>query len=132
MSTQPYRHPSLYVRQTTARGRGVFSKTALKAGTVLEVAPVIVMSGKERLHIDQTTLHDYIFEWGERSERCAMALGWVPLFNHKAGSNCAYEMDYKKDIIRVLTVVHVKADEELFINYHGEPDSTKKVWFKTK
>mgnify|MGYP002777242393 CR=1 FL=1 len=132
MSSQPYRHPSLYVRQTQARGRGVFSKTGLKAGTVLEVAPVIVMSSKERLHIDQTVLHDYIFEWGERSLQCAMALGWVPLFNHKVGSNCAYEMDFKKAIIRVLTVVDVKADEELFINYNGDPDSTKKVWFKTK
>lgn len=132
MQAQPFKHTALYVRSTSSRGRGVFTKTNLKADTLLEVAPVIVMSGKERLLLDQTRLHDYIFEWGERRERCAMALGWIPLFNHKAPANCDYEMDFKKDIMRIKTVVAVKAEEELFINYHGDPTNTKPVWFATK
>jgi hypothetical protein len=29
--------------------------------------------------LDQTLLHDYIFEWGEKKDQCCMALGYVPL-----------------------------------------------------
>ncbi|MGZ3847423.1 MAG: SET domain-containing protein-lysine N-methyltransferase, partial [Flavisolibacter sp.] len=54
---------SIYVAASTEKGRGVFTSSDLKKNTIIEVAPVIVMSKQDRLHIDQTLLHDYIFEW---------------------------------------------------------------------
>src|SRR5438105_1536299 len=112
----------VYATGTKKMGRGVITKDAIAAGTLVEVAPVIVMSAEERKLLDQTLLHDYIFEWGEKKDQCAMALGLVPVYNHSYESNCEYEMYFKKEVIAVKAVRNIKAGEELFINYNGDWD----------
>lgn len=123
---------AIYVEQSVSRGRGVFSKTNLRKNTLVERAPVIVMSKKDRSLIDATLLHDYIFEWGDKGEQCCMALGYVPLYNHSPQSNCEYEMDFRNETISVRTVRSIKAGEELFINYNGDWNNGKKVWFEIR
>lgn len=119
----------IYVSASEKGGRGVFANTDLKKNMILEVAPVIVMSKKDRTFIDQTLLHDYIFEWGEQHNQCCMALGYVPLYNHSYRSNCEYEMNFKRQTITVKTVKAIKAGEELTINYNGDWNNSKPVWF---
>lgn len=108
----------------------MFTSGKLEAGTLVEVAPVIVMSGLERKLIDQTLLHDYIFEWGEERNECCMALGYVPIYNHSYESNCEYETDFDNRLIRITTVRAIEEGEELFINYNGEWNDPKPVWFE--
>ena len=120
---------SIYVAASEEKGIGVFTNTDLKKNTIIEVAPVIVMPKQDRLHIDQTLLHDYIFEWGDKHNQCCMALGYVPLYNHSYRSNCEYEMNYKMQIITVKTVRAIKAGEELSINYNGDWNNAKPIWF---
>lgn len=110
-------------------GRGIFTSKSLKAKTIIEIAPVIVMENADREFLDKTLLHDYIFEWGGKKKQCCMALGWVPLYNHSYQSNCEYEMDYKSELIQIITVRAIKRGEELFINYNGEWNNSDKVWF---
>jgi hypothetical protein len=74
--------PCLYIAPAKEMGRGVFTSEKLKAGTVVEIAPVIVMNQNDRKLLDQTLLHDYIFEWGDKRNQCCMALGYVPIYNH--------------------------------------------------
>ncbi|WP_245645788.1 SET domain-containing protein-lysine N-methyltransferase [Niabella ginsenosidivorans] len=111
-------------------GKGVFTSAPITAGSVIEIAPVIVMPPKDRVLLDQTLLHDYIFEWGEEGTQCAMALGWIPIYNHAYRSNCEYEMDYATTSIQIRTVRAIEAGEELFINYGGSWDSDRPVWFE--
>ena len=87
------------------------------------------MSGADRKLLDQTLLHDYIFEWGEKQDQCCMALGLVSIYNHSYEANCIYEMDFKKEIITIRTVKDVVAGTELFINYNGDWNDKKPVWF---
>jgi SET domain-containing protein len=124
----------LYIGETANKGRGVFTKKALEADTVLETAPVIVMSAADRQHLDQTLLHDYIFEWQPEGEppQCCMALGWVPIYNHSYRSNCEYYMDYDTQTMFIKTVRAIKPGEELTINYNGDWNNKKKVWFDVK
>jgi hypothetical protein len=124
-----YISDAIYVSNSRGMGRGVFTKRALPSDTIIEIAPVIVMSGKDRNFIDQTLLHDYIFEWGDERKQCCMALGYVPLYNHAYRSNCEYEMNFRKQTITVKTVREVEAGEELFINYNGDWNNEKQVWF---
>lgn len=123
---------AIYVSRSKKKGRGVFANTALKAGVVIEVAPVIVISKEDRKFIDKTLLHDYIFEWGRDSKRCCMALGCVSLYNHSYNSNCEYEMDFRAEIITIRTVRAIKNGEELFINYNGVWNNETPVWFDVK
>ena len=125
-----YISESIYVVTSKEKGRGVFTNSDLKKNTVIEIAPVIVLSKQDRTFIDKTLLHDYIFEWGDNQNQCCMALGYVPLYNHSYRSNCEYEMNYKMQTITVKTTRFIKAGEELFINYNGDWNNAKPVWFE--
>ena len=122
----------LFIAPSSLGGRGVFTDNEIPAETVVETAPVIVMSAADRLLLDKTLLHDYIFEWGETKDRCAMALGWVPMYNHDYRSNCEYFMDYENDTMFVKTVRAIAAGEELTINYNGTWNDATPVWFETR
>ena len=127
-----YLHPSVYAGRTKGMGRGMFTHEKLEAGILIETAPVIVMDSNDRVNLDKTLLHDYIFEWGEDRKQCCMSLGYISLYNHSFDANCEYEMDFKKQVISVRTVKPVKKGAELFINYNGDADNKKPVWFKVK
>ncbi len=113
-------------------GRGVFTTAAIEEGKIIEISPVIVMSAEDRKFLDKTLLHDYIFEWGANKDQCCMALGYVPVYNHSYQSNCEYEMDYENQVMSIITVRDIKEGEELFINYNGDWNDSKPVWFEAK
>jgi uncharacterized protein len=123
---------SLYIAETANMGRGVFTSEEIEEGKLVESSPVIVMDSRQREQLDKTLLHDYIFIWGEKKNQCCMALGYVAVYNHSSTSNCEYEMDYEKQMINIRTVRVVRAGEELFINYNGDWNDAKPVWFEAK
>jgi len=123
--------PCLYIAPTENMGKGVFTDQELEADTTIEIAPVIVMGAADRKLLDLTRLHDYIFEWGHDRTQCCMALGYVPIYNHSFTSNCEYEMDFEEQLIYVKTMRSIKAGEELYINYNGDWNDPKALWFET-
>lgn len=125
-------HPFLFIAPTASMGRGVYTSEDIAEGTVVEISPVVVMSAEERKLLDQTALHDYIFEWGDDSTQCCMAMGYVPVYNHSYKSNCEYVMDYPNQQISVTTVRDIKKGEELLINYNGDWDDATPLWFNAE
>jgi len=107
----------------------VFTNECIAAKTIIEESPVLVMSKGDRIYLDKTLLHDYIFEWGDKKDKCCMALGLIPMYNHSYKSNCEYFMDFDKDIIQIKTIRAIEKNEELTINYNGNWNDNKKVWF---
>ncbi|MBK7884136.1 MAG: SET domain-containing protein-lysine N-methyltransferase [Chitinophagaceae bacterium] len=119
----------LFIDDIKDKGRGVFTTKKIAAGTIIEVAPVIVMTKADRFYLDKTLLHDYIFDWGKDNALCCMALGYLPIYNHSYKSNCEYFMNFEDNTIFVKTVRKIEEGEELTINYNGDWDNDKKVWF---
>ncbi|MEO6610692.1 MAG: SET domain-containing protein [Chitinophagaceae bacterium] len=124
--------PYLFIAPASSMGRGVFTHELIEPGTFVEISPVIVMKAAERKLLDQTLLHDYIFEWGDDRERCCMALGYAAIYNHSYNSNCEYEMDFEQELISIRAVRAIAAGEELFINYNGDWNDNKPLWFDAK
>jgi hypothetical protein len=124
--------PRLYIAKTNEKGRGVFAREVIPANAIVEISPVIIMSSEERKLLDQTLLHDYIFEWGPDSKQCCMALGYISIYNHAYESNCEYEMDFENSVIKIRSVRAIGAGEELLINYNGDWNNSKKIWFDAK
>lgn len=124
--------PFLYIEESQGRGRGVYTAEPIECGTLVEIAPVIVMGPDERIHLDKTLLHDYIFEWGEDKTQCCMALGYVPVYNHSSSANCEYEMDYENVCIGIRAMRDIAAGEELFVNYNGDWNDASPLWFEVK
>ena len=61
-----------------------------------------------------------------------MALGYIPVYNHSYNSNCEYFMEFEKGTMYVKTVKEIKSGEELTVNYNGNFNNRKKVWFDAK
>ncbi len=119
----------LVIQSIPLKGKGVFTVNRIKKNKLIERSPVIVMPAEQRILLDKTLLHDYIFEWGINKDKCCMALGYISIYNHSYNSNCEYCMDYDEGYIEVKTVRDIAAGEELCINYNGDWNNTSKVWF---
>jgi len=122
--------PGIYIDKAGKKGKGVFTKKPIPAGTVIEISPVIVLNEKDRELVEKTKLFYYIFEWGEDVAQGVIGLGYVSMYNHTSPSNCEYEMDYKKETIAIKTMRDIEAGEELTINYSAGWDDFEPVWFK--
>jgi len=122
--------PFLTIASSNNRGRGVFTTEPIPANTIIEIAPVIVLDASGREKLEQTLLYDYIFEWGADSKMCAVALGYISIYNHSNNPNCVYDMDFVDQTITITTLVEIKVGTELFINYMcPEGPSSDPVWF---
>ena len=124
--------PYLYIDNIDNKGRAIFTSQRIAADTLIESSPVLIMNKGEREFLDKTLLHDYIFEWGARKDKCCVALGYLSLYNHSYKSNCEYFMNFEAEIIEIKTVRIIEKGEELTINYNGDWNSRKKVWFDVK
>ena len=122
----------LFMAESPEKGRGMFTNELILADTIIEIAPVIVMSAADRILLDKTLLHDYIFEWGTDKTQCCMALGFVPIYNHSYESNCEYFMDYSTNTIMLKAVRNIEPGEEVFINYNGDFNDKTALWFDAK
>jgi len=122
--------PFLYTKETVNKGWGVFTTEAIAADTLIEISPVIIMTTREKELLDQTTLYNYIFDW--QDDKCCMAMGLIPVYNHSYNSNCEYFQDYDDHTIYIKTVRDIAEDEELTINYNGDWDNLKELWFEVK
>lgn len=120
----------IYFDESPGKGRGMFTAHNVPADTVIETAPVVVMTKEERSLLDKTRLHDYIFEWNPGEQKmCCMAQGYISVYNHSYASNCEYFMDYDANTIEIRTVRDINAGEELTINYNGDWNDESTVWF---
>lgn len=124
--------PYLYIQKTKEKGRGVFTKEAIPAGTIIEVSPVLVLSNSDTQTVDTTKLHNYIFLWGVRETRSCVALGYCSIYNHSYEPNCEYEMDFDAETMSIKTRRAIKKGEELQINYNGDAEDQSPVWFDVK
>ncbi len=124
--------PFLTIASSPNRGRGVFTTEFIAKGTVIEIAPVIVMNATDRIHLEKTLLYDYIFEWGEDQKSAAVALGYISIYNHAKQPNCIYEMDFEFETITIKTIKDIEIGAELFINYNADEEGLDPVWFELK
>ncbi|MEJ7673797.1 MAG: hypothetical protein WKF59_14150 [Chitinophagaceae bacterium] len=46
-------------------------------------------------------MHDYIFEWGKKTGKCCIALGYISMYNHSYKSNCEYFMNFEEETIQI-------------------------------
>ena len=120
---------NVYILKTTKRGRGVFARRKINRGELIERSPVIVIPGREWPSMDGTILSNYVFDWGEKEEHAAVALGYVSIYNHSYAPNAELTECLDDHVIEVSALRDIKADEEIFVNYNGDPADRDELWF---
>ena len=117
--------PYIYVRPSKLGGRGVFTAESIEEGTIVELAPAVVLSSADREVIHRTGLHDYYFLWD--TDRAAIALGYGSLYNHGCPANLTFSMDYDFEQVAFRAARDIAAGEELLIDY--QEGGGEALWF---
>jgi uncharacterized protein len=121
---------AIYVAASELHGKGVFAARDIEAGEVIEVCPILLIPKAQLIHIRQTVLDDYYFDWGEAGEWYALCLGYGSLYNHSYEPNAEYGMDFEAQTIDFYCLKNIEAGHEILINYNGDADNKDKVWFE--
>ncbi len=107
--------------------RGVFATEDIPKGTIIHEAPVIPCPIIEHILIEETTLSDYVYEYGKN--HTALVLGYGSLINHSYTPNTIYEINFEQHTFDYYAYRDIKAGEEILINYNGEVDDDTPLWF---
>lgn len=129
-SLNPFLPDYLFVAKTPDRGRAVFTSKLITAGTVIEIAPMIVFSENDRLLLNDTFLYEYYFEWGKSGRKGALALGFGSLYNHSYSPNARYAPDFDLNVLEFIAVRDIEPGEEICVNYNLDPDDQTPVWWE--
>jgi hypothetical protein len=113
------------------KGRGVFATKQFLPGDLIERAPIVIVYDPDDVEVVQgTIIESYWYAVDESS--CAIALGYASLFNHSVRPNAVYRVRSEEQIIDVTALREIKPRTEITINYNGDPNSRRKVKFKSK
>ena len=111
---------SVNVLPSAIEGRGLFAARALRPGTVVEVAPVLVVPPQEVDLLDDTLLRWYVFDWDGTST--AVVLGKASMCNHSSTPNAELFLDDAEDgpVAELVVTRRVRAGDELLLDYGDE------------
>lgn len=98
-------------------GRGVFARTDVNEGEVVEAAPMLALSDGDAELADQTMLVDYAYVC-EGITLLAGGLG--SFYNHSSRPNVAVEIDLGSRVLIVSALTAIKAGAELRFDYSGD------------
>lgn len=129
-TASPLAAHALTVKKTVDRGRGVFATCKIAQGSFIERAPVLIFPTDQWPLIAPTTLYDYVFNWGPKSEQAALALGFGSLYNHSTQPNVYYIRREAEEVLDYFALEDIEEGQELLINYNGEPSCQDLVWFQ--
>ena len=108
------------IRTSPTRGRGIFARTAITPGTVIEAAPALLLPAADCPVLDRTIIHDYYFHWDgdpEGTGRGALGLGLVTLCNHASPANARVERNFARHTLDLIATSPIAPGEEVTINY---------------
>ena len=114
------------VKRVPGKGRGVFAREAIPAGTVIEIAPVLVAPEED---LEATELAGHCFLWSRG--QVALPLGYGALYNHSYNPNADYcDRAPRTKIYRAIR--DIAAGEEITINYNPNTNHRSPVGFEVK
>ncbi len=123
---------NIVIKRIPKKGRGVFALKDFKKGDIVENAPVLIFTPKERKHLEKTLLNYYVYPW--RSTRgAALVLGFGSIYNHSYSPNADWKQNFKTRSMIYRAIKTIKKGEEIMVNYNGEPDDNAPIdWFEVK
>lgn len=122
----------IYLSPSAISGRGIFARTKIHKGVIIEESPVIVVPKIEIANLDQTQLFNYYFAWGEDYKSGAIALGYGSLINHSYQPNAKYIKLLNQNLVHFVALRDINQDEEVLVNYNGHPGDRTPLWFDIK
>ncbi len=109
-------------------GRGVFARSDIKKGEIIESCPMIEISEHDFANVNQSFLINYFYSSGEK-ENLLIPLGFGAIYNHTYEPNATYNQRPEERIMEFVAIKDIKKDEEITVNYnHGDPKDKTPLW----
>jgi uncharacterized protein len=104
------------IKWTGKKGRGVFARTKIKQGTVIEKVPVVAFPVEEIFGSTRgSKLAQYVFNWHDGA--VAIALGYGSLYNHSHRPNAEFYSEGR--LTQVFWAIRDIAPGEEITVYYG-------------
>ncbi len=115
-------HTFVYLAASPGKGRGVFARKGIAAGTTILVDPVIILSPEEFDLLGFTALSNHVFRWssgqdGDEAELYCIAFGLGSMINHASPPNVRGRDVHAEQVIAFDAIRDIAPDEELFLDY---------------
>ena len=124
-----YQPQGIYIGKSALHGRGVFAGQLFKPGDIIEEAPVVLLDNSEKACLQHTSLFGYYFLTPDERNSLVFGLGYSSLYNHFCPANAGYTLNLQKRLIIIRAIKAIQRNEEIVINYTGDPDNTSPVYF---
>lgn len=115
-------HTFVYLSASPGKGRGVFARKRIAAGTTILIDPVIILSPEEFDLLGFTALSNHVFRWssgqdGDEAELYCIAFGLGSMINHASPPNVRGRDVHAEQVIAFDAIRDIAPDEELFLDY---------------
>ena len=118
----------VYVKRVKGKGRGVFARKPIRKGEVIEKVPKMLLSPDMIVDGMQNPNLAKIYFIHDRKTLC-VCLGYGSIYNHSYQPNAIYE-DGPAATMIFRALRNIDQDEEICINYNGDPVDEGPVGFK--
>lgn len=108
---------SIEVRKSILHGWGVFAKRDIPKNTIIEDCHGLFLSKSEFLetrHIPAIACNTFVV-----GDSIMIPYGYGAIYNSKRDNSVSFKFDKNKNIISFYTVIDIKENEELFLNYES-------------
>lgn len=106
----------LYVKDSNISGKGVFAKSDIIRGEILEECHFIELSESNYDNIDPV-LKEYVFTFPIGGKNNCVVFGFGSIYNHSLINNAYWECDLEKKVFRFIANTNIKKDKEILIDY---------------
>ena len=118
------------VKKVPGKGRGVFAKSPIARGGIIERVPVLLIPIKDFVNgIDNPTLKKYLYIWNKKA--VAVSLGYGSLYNHSYQPNAEY-IPWLPAMMTYRALRPIAPGEEITINYNFDPHDQTPVVISKK
>ena len=101
-------------------------------GELIERNVVLVIPADEWPAVQHTIISRYCFSWGARADAAAIPLGTCSFLNHSYTPNAMAQQSLGEGIIEFLALRDIEPDEEVTLNYNGDPGATDPMSFRVR
>jgi uncharacterized protein len=104
-------------------GRGVQTTSKVKAGEVVHMAEILVLSANDtKILNEQTELQYYTFKYNETQD--CLVLGHGEIFNHNDQPNVSYSLVELegRSMMQFKAIMDIEPKQQLFINYAADTE----------
>ncbi len=124
-----YQPGGISIQQSNIHGRGVFACRKFKSGTVIETAPLILLSATDKAFLQGTSLFSYYFLIENADTPAALGLGYSSVYNHSYDPNAEYTINLKNATLVIKACKTIFPNHEITLNYNGSVNDTTPVYF---